>query len=106
MKKLAEYEDLEAVRITGKLLSEIARLQEKLKAKYPDMEKLERDLQDDKSAYIEILLDSAPEQIKNILAILNGVPREEYHCTAATVAIDLNAAFSDEDFAKLFSMQS
>lgn len=106
IKKLSDFEGLDAVRVTGKILAEITRLQEKLKAAYPDPEKLDKDMQEDKGAFFEMLMTAAPEQLINILATLNDVPREEYHFNGATFSTDFLAAFSDDDFIKLFKMQA
>ena len=106
VKKLADFEGHDAVRVTGKILAEITRLQDKFKAAYPDAEQLEKDMQEDKGKFFEMLMDVAPEQLINILAILNDVPREDYHFNGATFSADFLAAFSDEDFIKLFKMQA
>lgn len=97
--KLSEFKGDKAMEVVGKLLlpvTNIAANKEVLKAL--------------RKGGLPMMLSAAlintPKDVKELLAILNDKPVEEYECDGATILADVFALFTDEALLRLFGLQS
>lgn len=100
MKKLSEYTDGDALDMIADMLGPIVSMtkNEKFMAVMDDKEatRLEK---------IQTALKVCKDDVINILAILNGVPVEEYHCSIASIMVDITNLFADKEFTGFFESQ-
>lgn len=98
IKKLSEFEDNNAIVVTGKLLKPISRI-----AQNPDVSATKSS---NILEFLSVAMENNAADIKEMLAILSETPADEYHCTAASVMADAVIMFSDTELLKLFGFQS
>jgi hypothetical protein len=56
--------------------------------------------------YASELLKANKDDVKSIFAILNRTNAEDYHCTAASLMVDLVEMLADPELRVLFGLQS
>lgn len=95
--KLSEFKDEKAIEVVAKILEPISVIVANSKTKI--------NKGDNAAKLASELLTNNPKEVKDILAILSDKPKEEYHCTAATVMRDVIEMFSDEELLSLFISQ-
>ncbi len=97
--KLSEFKDDKGMEVVGKLLlpvSNIAANKEVARAlRKGGMPKM-----------ISAALINCPKDVREMLAILNDKPVEEYEVTGATILTDVLNLFEDEALLSLFGLQS
>lgn len=95
--RLSEFKDEKGVEVIGKLLTPICKIAANAKnAAAKDCSRLE---------FASALLRNNPGEIKEMLAILDDKDPKEYHCTAATVLMDVFNMISDPELMTLFGLQ-
>jgi hypothetical protein len=95
--KLSDFKDEKAIEVVAALLvpiGNIAKNKEISDAK--GKSKLE---------FASAMLKNNAADVKDILAILNGKDPAEYHCSAATVLVDLLDMLNDPELMQLFGLQ-
>lgn len=100
MKKLSEYRDGEAIDLMADMLEPLVSMTKNKEF----MEKI-NDRNTTGLEKVQFTLKACKEEVITILAILNGVPREEYHCSIASILVDLTKLMSDRDFIAFFESQ-
>lgn len=101
--RLSEFKDEKGIEVVAKLLvpiSKIAQNQNNAKAKAKAKEG--GTLLDFASA----MLQNNPKEVMDMLAILDDKDPSEYHCSAATVLVDVFNMLSDPELLQLFGFQS
>lgn len=96
--KLSEFKDEKAIEVIAKLLVPIANIATNkevaaAKGKNP-------------IEFASTMLSSSPTDVKNMLAILSDEDPESYHCSAATVLVDVLNMLNDPELMALFGLQS
>ena len=97
--KLSEFKGDKGIEVVGKLLlpvSNIAANKEVTKALHKGGLPL----------MLSTALTTCPKDIREMLAILNDKPVEEYEVTGATILADVLNLFEDEALLRLFGLQS
>lgn len=95
--KLSDFKDEKAVETVAKLLIPISRIaanRENAAAKGKNL--LE---------FASAMLQNNRREVMDMLAILNDKEPEAYHCTAATVLVDVFTMISDPEMLALFGLQ-
>ena len=98
--KLSDFKDERGVEVVAKLLvpvCTIAANPANAEAKTKCKNKLE---------FASAMLQNNPAEVKAMLAILNDVDPEEYHCNGATVMLGLLEMLADTEVMRLFGLQS
>lgn len=96
--KLSDFKGDRGLEVVGKLLipiTNIASNKEVAKASNKGLAQM-----------LSAALLHAPKDVKEMLAILNDKPVEEYEVDGAKVLADMFAVFSDEALLQLFGLQS
>jgi hypothetical protein len=96
--KLSDFKDEKAIEVVAALLvpmGNIAKNAENAEAR--GKSKLE---------FASSMLKNNAADVKNMLAILSDVDPEDYHCTAASVLVDVMQMFNDPELMQLFGLQS
>ena len=101
MKKLSEYKDGEALDIIADILEPIVAM-----TKNEKFMKIVDNKEASRLEKVQVALRECKPEIKWMLAVLNRVPVEEYHCSIASLMADAATLFSDEDFMGFFESQS
>jgi len=96
MKKLSDFKDEEAIRITSKLMSPIV-----LIVADKEMQKFKGNL----FSFGTALLEKHPDEVKTLLAILNDTDLDDYHFNAKEVFEGVILMLNDEDLLSLFGLQ-
>lgn len=106
MKRLSDFEDREAIVLVSRIIPPIGRIvQNPAITEARRQAKAEgRPLQTADLA--GLMLEHGADEILTILALLNGMDPAEYHCTAASVLLDVLTMFGDPDMQALFGLQS
>lgn len=97
--KISDFKDEEALDLLADLIEPAAhifgneKMRDAVKAKKPALELARLSIKENKKEVIEIL------------ARLNGVPVEEYHCTIASIIKDVLDILNDKDLVDFFSSQ-
>ena len=97
MRKLSEFRDEEALELLADLLQPLSQIASdssfrtawKSGAKVYDVAKL--------------LIKGHKSEVMDIMASLEGVPREEFHCNVLTLPMMLVSILNDEDFMAFFA---
>lgn len=97
IKKLSEFKDEKGILVTADLFVPISKIAQNIQNLPESKNKID---------FAHAILKNNPTEIKNMLAILSDVEPEDYHCTAATVLVDVMAMLTDEDVLSLFGLQS
>lgn len=99
MKKLSDYKDAEALDLLANIIEPISEI-------IADKEISDQLHAGGKLAKaVSIAIKNHREAVFELLAALEGVPVEEYHCTVLTLPAKLIEIFSDEDMASFFGLQ-
>lgn len=97
--KLSEYKDGEALDLLAELIDPVAtiasdkQIAELVKAKAGKLK------------VVQYVIKSHKEQILQILAAIDGVPVEEYHCNALTLPLKVLEILNDKDLMDFFTSQ-
>lgn len=100
MKKLSEYTDGDALDMLADMLGPIVSM-----TKNEEFMKIMNDKEATRLEKTQTALKACKSEVMNILAILNGVPPENYHCSIASIMVDLSSLLSDKDFTDFFESQ-
>lgn len=100
MKKLSEIRDGDAIELLADLIDPISEIASDESAR-EEMMKLGKGAAP--MELIKPLLKNHKESILKILAIMEGVPYEEYHCNAITLPLRLIEILNDKELINLFS---
>lgn len=95
--KLSEFKGNKGIEVVGKLLVPITNISANKEVAKASKKGL--------NYMISAALLYAPMDVKEILAILNDKPVDEYECDGATVMEDVFKMFEDESFLRLFGLQ-
>jgi hypothetical protein len=96
--KLSEFEDEKAIAVVAKLLAPIGRIVQNANVvKAKNTTPLE---------FAGALLENNAADVKTMLAILDDKDPADYHCTAATVFVDVLNMLNDPALMQLFGVQS
>lgn len=96
--KLSEFRDEKGIEVVAKLLvpiSNIAKNKDTATAKSGGM-----------AEFASAMLRNNPKDVMNMLAILNGKDPAEYHCSAASVLVDVFDMLNDPELLQLFGARS
>lgn len=98
MKKLSEYKDDEALDLLADLIEPIAAIaaDEEFKAAMKEHKRL---------SAVRIAVKSHKQEVKEILAAMEGVPVEEFHCNVLTVPMRLLEIINDKELFSVFTSQ-
>lgn len=99
MKKLSEYKDEEALDILADLIDPVVNI-----FGDKDVAKFYRSGVIIKA--VQLSIKNHKEDVINMMAILEGVPREEYHCNLLTLPKVLLNIFNDPELTSFFDAQS
>lgn len=99
MKKLNEYRDEEALDLLADLLEPFTEL-------FKDNDFRREYGENNQIKAVSIALKRHKPQIMQILARMEGVPLEEYHCTIATLPLRLIELLNDKDLREVFTSQA
>ena len=97
MKKLSEYKDEEALDLLADIIEPVAFI-------FSDSEFIET-LQENKLAAVRYVIKNHKKDVLAILAGLEGVPVEEYHCNIFSLPITLIQLLNDRDLLDFFKAQ-
>lgn len=100
MKKLSEYKDGEALDMMADMLDPLVSL-----TKNETFMRMINDKNASRLEIVQVVLRECKQEMMQILATLNGVPVEEYHCSIASIIKDMSAIFADKDFTDFFESQ-
>jgi hypothetical protein len=96
--KLSDFKDEKAIEVVASLLEPIGKIAaNKETAEAKGKTKLE---------FASALLKNNAAEVKDMLAILNDVDPADYHCSAASVLVDLLSMLNDPELMELFGLQS
>lgn len=98
MKKLSQFEDMQAIIVASKLMTPIMNILTKLGDKKTDKLSIVE--------YVSLLIQVDPESVMRILEILDEKEPGEYHCNGVTVLRDAYYVFNDKALLELFGLQS
>ena len=96
--KLSEFKDEKAIEVVAKLLVPIGNIaKNRNTAAAKGGTKLE---------FASAMLQNNPSEVKDMLAILADRDPAEYHCSAASVLVDLLDMLNDPELMQLFGLRS
>ena len=101
MKKLSEYRDGEALDIIADMLGPIVAM-----TKNTEFMAVINNDKATRLEMVQVALKVCQHEVIEMLAILNNVPVEEYHCSVASIMVDATSLFADKDFISFFESQS
>lgn len=96
--KLSEFRDEKGIEVVAKLLvpiSNIAKNKSNAAAKGQSV-----------MEFASAMLQNNPKDVKDMLAILADKDPAKYHCSAASVLVDVLNMLSDQELMQLFGLQS
>lgn len=94
--KLSDYKDEEALDLLAELIEPAAEIMS-------DQDVLEAAKNDNKLRAVSIAIKKHKKAILSVLAALDGVPAENYHCNVFSLPAKLVELFNDPDIGQLFS---
>ena len=94
--KLSDYKDEAALDLLAELIEPVAEIM-------GDAEVTEVAKGENMAKTAAVILKRHKKAVLAVLAALDGVPVEEYHCNLFSLPIKLMELFSDPDIAQLFS---
>lgn len=97
--RLSEFKDEKGVEVVAKLLVPIGNI-----AADKEMANIQKDSVH-MGDFASLLLQKHPQDVMAMLAVLNDQDPEDYHCTAATVLVDVFNMISDPELMMLFGLQ-
>lgn len=95
--KLSDYKDEKAIEVIADLLVPIGNIA-------LNKDKIQKT--GTTAHFVSELMKNNPKDVLAIIAILNGVKPEDYHCSAISVFKDAIELFQDPDLMELFGLQS
>lgn len=100
MKKLSEYKDEEALDVLADLLDPMISIlaDSELKDAFNSSE--------NKIAVVKIAIKNHKKEVMEILATLEGIPVEEYHCNIFTLPVKCLEILNDKELVDFFNMQA
>ena len=98
MKRLSEYRDEEALDLMADLLEPFVKIfgDEEFAKQYRAGKTLQA---------VKVAIKGHKKDVKEILAIMEGVPLEEYHCDILTLPMRLLEILNDEKLQQVFTSQ-
>lgn len=99
MKKLSEYKDREAIEILAKILAPVVTV-------FGDKAIAQELVRGNKLKSIQMSMEKYPDEIFKLLATLEGVPVEQYHCSVTSIPKMLLEMMEDEDLTSFFTEQA
>lgn len=96
--KLSDFKDEKAIEVVANLLVPIG----KIVSNKENAEAKGKSVLD----FAATMLRNNKREVMDMLAILSDVDPAEYHCTAASVMIDVLNMFNDPELMQLFGLQS
>lgn len=99
MKKLSEYKNEEALDLLADLLEPVSLI-------FGDAEVVNSLKNKSRLMAIKDIIKRHKKETLQMLAILDGVPVEEYECTIFTLPLKLLDIFNDEELQTFFGLQS
>lgn len=99
MKKLSEYKDEEALDMLADLIDPVVNI-------FGDKEVADYYRSGVMLKAVQISIKKHKNDVINMLSILEGVPREEYHCNLLTLPKVLLNIFNDPELTSFFEEQS
>lgn len=99
MRKLSEYKDKEAIELLANMLEPTAKI-------FGDKEISRQMVGGNKIKAIQLALKRYPDAVIELLAVLEGVPVNEYHCNIVSLPQVLLAVINDEDLSGFFTEQA
>lgn len=97
MKKLSEYKDEEALDLLADLLDPITEMALD--------DKFQEAMAGNRIQFVKFAIKNHKESVMQILAVLSGVPREEFHCSVITLPMMFLELIKDRDLMSFFSLQ-
>lgn len=99
MRKLSEYKNEEAIELLADILDPVSVIltDEDVKNTYRTTK--------NKMAIIKIILKNHPSEVVDILALLEGVPRNEYECNVVSAPVKLIELSKDKELMDFFKSQ-
>lgn len=101
--RLSEFKDEKGVKVVAQLLVPIS----KIVSNKENAEAQKAAAEDGGSmfSFASALLQNSPRDVMDMLAILDDKDPQEYHCSAATVLMDVFNMISDPELLALFGLQ-
>ena len=99
MKALSEYKNEEAIELLADIMEPVSEIlaDEEVKNTYRSGA--------NKVTLVKVILKHHSKQVVDILAVLDGVPREEYECNAITLPVKLLELLNDKELVDFFQSQ-
>ena len=102
MKKLSEYKDEEALDLLADILSPTVEImQDEAVQKFFNKGDENMTVAD----VVTLVIKSHKKAVMQIMAALEGVPSEEYHCNIFTLPVQLMQVVNDPDLRAFFALQ-
>ena len=98
MRKISEYQDEEALDLLADLIEPVGKI-------VSNSEMLETIRNKDKLKAVKLAIKNNKEELMIILARLEGVPREKYHCNPLSLPIAVLFVLTDESLLDFFKSQ-
>ena len=98
MKKLSEYKDEEALDLLADLMEPVTEI-------ITDKEVVEAFFKKTRLSGIMLAIKKHKKAVFECMAILDGVPVEEYHCNLITLPKTILAVVNDKEFLTFFKSQ-
>jgi hypothetical protein len=99
MRKLSEYKDKEAIELLANILEPTVKI-------FGDKEVARELVGGNKLKTIQLAMKKHPDDVFELLATLEGVPVNEYHCSVATIPTILLDIMHDEELTGFFTEQA
>lgn len=96
--KLSEFKGEKGLEVVGKLLVPVTTIAQNKFVQQASKKGL--------SQMVSTALIKTPNEVREMLAILNDKSVEEYECNGGTVLLDVLSLFDDEALLALFGLQS
>jgi hypothetical protein len=98
MRKLADVKDGEALDLWADLLDPIVEI-----SSDPAFKEMTKDGKHTRLEIVQFAIRNHKDAIMKALAVLEGVPVEEYHCDGLTLPVTLLELINDPEVIKLFT---
>ena len=107
--KLSEYKDEQALDVLAEIIEPAAYIMAdpEIRAKVKiDKEKDDEKSKTDVLGIVKIILKKHKKEIIEILAAVDGVPVEEYHCNVFTLPVKIIELLNDKELIGFFTSQA
>lgn len=101
MKKLSEYKDEEALELLADILDPVAEIAQDKEVQ----EGFKKDSGKTLAQIVSLVVKGHTEAVMRIMAALDGVPFEDYHCNVLTLPMTLMQIINDPDLRAFFVSQ-